>query len=261
MTEEGGGSIPDGSATAEAEAVPLRPLAAPRHASKARALANLAAGMSALTIVMLALGFAVTKLDVTDGLRAWDETAALWWVEQRTPSLDALTHLGSMLSDTGTAIAVTVAACVTLRLWLGRWYESCVLVVAIGGELLYFLVLTAVVGRPRPDVVRLDSAPPTSSFPSGHTGAAVALYGFLAYLIWRYARSRLVATIAIAVLVTIPLVVATSRTYRGMHFETDVIAGAMGGLLWLIVVILVLMPRRERAPLATSCDSREGVSA
>ena len=261
MKESGEGSIPAGSVTAGAELVAPWPPEVPEHGSNARTLGLLAAGMIALTIVMLGLGFALTKLDATEGLRAWDNNAARWWVEQRTPSLDSLTHVGSMLSDTITAIAVTVVAFFVLRLWLGRWYESWVLVVAIGGELLYFLVLTAVVGRARPNVVRLDAAPPTSSFPSGHTGAAVALYGLLAYLIWRYARARRVAAPAVALLLTIPLIVATSRTYRGMHFETDVISGALGGLLWLIVVIVVLMPSHTSAPLESSRDSREGVPA
>jgi undecaprenyl-diphosphatase len=46
-----------------------------------------------------------------------------------------------------------------------------VLVVAMVGEVTIFLTITAIVSRPRPDVARLDGAPPTSSFPSGHTFA------------------------------------------------------------------------------------------
>lgn len=93
-----------------------------------------------------------------------------------------MTHLGTMTADTIVALAVTAVAVVGLRLWLGRWRESLV-VVAIVGELLIFLVITATVHRERPPVPQLDQAPPTSSFPSGHTGAAVALYGCLAVIL------------------------------------------------------------------------------
>ena len=97
---------------------------------------------------------------------------------------------GSGSANTQTAIAVAAVAFLLLRWWLGRWYESWVVVAAIVGELVVFLAVTAAVHRARPAVQRLDVAPPTSSFPSGHTGAAVALYGCLAYLVLRYARRR-----------------------------------------------------------------------
>ena len=73
----------------------------------------------------------------------------------------------------GGGLVLTVA----LRLWLGRWRESWTLPTPLVGELLAFLVVTAVVNRPRPGVPHLDAAAPTSSFPSGHTAPAVALYG------------------------------------------------------------------------------------
>ena len=210
-----------------------------------RELGRLALGMLAVTIVMLAIGFAITRLGILSGLRAWDVSVANWWVEQRTPTLDTVSHYATMMSDTLTAIVVTVVAVVALRLWLGRWTESLILVAAIGGELLYFLILTTAVGRPRPDVPRLDEAPPTSSFPSGHTGAAVALYVCLAVIIWTRVGQRALAVPVAVVLCVIPVAVGVSRMYRGMHYATDVVSGALGGLIWLLVVLAVLWPRTE----------------
>ena len=46
----------------------------------------------------------------------------------------------------------------------------------------------------------------------------------------------------------VPVAVGVSRLYRGMHFPTDVVAGAIGGGLWLLVVLLTLMPRHDRRP-------------
>ena len=172
-------------------------------------------------------------------------SVATWWVEQRTPTLDTVSHYATMMSDTLTAIVVTVVAVVALRLWLGRWTESLILVAAIGGELLYFLILTTAVGRPRPDVPRLDEAPPTSSFPSGHTGAAVALYVCLAVIIWTRVAQRALAVPVAVVLCVIPVAVGVSRMYRGMHYATDVVSGALGGLIWLLVVLAVLWPQGE----------------
>jgi membrane-associated phospholipid phosphatase len=51
----------------------------------------------------------------------------------------------------------------------------------------------------------------------------------------------------------IPLAVALSRLYRGMHFPTDVLAGAAAGGAWLtLVVILVLAPPRAALPLLST---------
>ncbi len=221
-------------------------------------LKRLALGMLVVTLVMLAIGFAITRLSIFAGLRAWDASVANWWVEQRTPTLDTVSHYATMMSDTQTAIAVTAIAFVLLRVVLGRWTESLVLLAAIGGELLYFLVLTTAVGRPRPDVPRLDEAPPTSSFPSGHTGAAVALYVCLAFIIWQRVAQKALAVPVAVVLCLIPVAVGLSRMYRGMHFFTDVVSGALGGLLWLLVVLAVLWPREEEkepAPVEATADA------
>jgi membrane-associated phospholipid phosphatase len=105
--------------------------------------------------------------------------------------------------------------------------------------------VTATVHRPRPPVVRLDVAPPTSSYPSGHTAAAVALYGCIAILVfWIYSR-RPATRVAVVVLCCIPVVVGMSRLYRGMHYPSDVLAGALTGGLWLLLVITTLLPRQD----------------
>jgi undecaprenyl-diphosphatase len=101
------------------------------------------------------------------------------------------------------------------------------------------------VHRPRPDVVQLDAAPPTSSFPSGHTAAAIALYGCLAILLLVIFARRPAAQVAAFLLFAVPVVVGLSRLYRGMHYPTDVIIGALGGGLWLLVVITTLLPARR----------------
>ncbi|HSN11076.1 MAG TPA: phosphatase PAP2 family protein, partial [Propionibacteriaceae bacterium] len=159
------------------------------------------------------------------------------------PTLDAMTHVGSYLAETVTCLVLLVVLTVALRLWLGRWRESWALVAALVGELLVFLAVTAVVNRPRPVVPHLDAAPPTSSFPSGHTGAAVALYGCLAVMALRQLRPRWFAVMVGALLCLVPVAVGVSRLYRGMHHPTDVVFGALGAGLWLAVVLSTLLPR------------------
>ena len=148
----------------------------------------LVAGGAALFLVLACAGWLLTKVFTPSALTDWDQSVSEWFAARRTPTLDALTWWGSHLSETVTCIAVAIIAVVVLRAWSGRWREPAVVLVAILGELFVFLLVTAVVNRPRPDVPHLDAAPPTSSFPSGHTAAAVALYGAIAFVLWRRPR-------------------------------------------------------------------------
>ncbi len=91
-----------------------------------------------------------------------------------------------------------------------------------------------IVGRDRPNVDHLEDAPPTSSFPSGHTGASVAFYLSLALLVQRISTTwlRVLLTVVCA---AVPLLVAVARLYMGMHHLSDVAVGALNGAVcvWL----------------------------
>ncbi|HEX5333516.1 MAG TPA: phosphatase PAP2 family protein [Cellulomonas sp.] len=216
----------------------------PRDRSSGKAVAlRLAGGAVGIWAVIALIGLLITHVISPDGPPSWDARTIDWLVAHRTPTMNTATHIGSSISDTYTAIAVTVVVVLLLRWRLGRWFESWIVVAAIAGELLVFVAITATVHRARPAVERLDPAPPTSSFPSGHTAAAIALYGCVAILLlvlWPGVASRLAGCVLFAV----PFVVGFSRLYRGMHFPSDVLFGAIGGALWLAVVITTLLPLR-----------------
>jgi membrane-associated phospholipid phosphatase len=206
---------------------------------------RLAGGVVVLWGLLSLLGLLLTHLLRPGAVHSADRGVDVWFAAHRTHALNTATLIGTSLAQTYTVIAVTVVVVLLLRWRLGRWYESWILIAAMAGELLIFLSVTEIVHRPRPHVHRLDMAPPTSSFPSGHTAAAVALYGGLTILmLWIYGR-RPATRIAAVVLCCIPVIVGLSRLYRGEHYPTDVLAGALLGGLWLLVVFTTLLPRRD----------------
>ena len=215
-----------------------------RAAGARHAVPRLLGGAVAVYAFLAGSGLLLTRAFPDGPLLRADRAVSQWWFEHRTPTLNQLSHLGSSLSDTVTAIAVTVALVLGLRLWLHRWRESVAILVSIVGELLIFVLVTATVHRQRPTVAHLDPAPPTSSFPSGHTGAAMALYVGLAVILVALARQsgRWALSIPVSVLLcAVPVAVALSRMYRGMHFLTDVLAGALAGGLWMAIVMVTLL--------------------
>jgi len=203
-------------------------------------------GAMVLGAVLVGIGLVLTHLG------SWSRTDGgpdRWFAGHRSTGWNDATAVGSNLAQTQTAVAVAFVAFFALRLWLGRWYESLVLVLALGGEVVIFLAVAAIVHRPRPPVARLDAAPPTSSFPSGHTAAAVVVYGFLAFVLWRYLVNRWLAAVLCTVLLAVPFAVGLSRLYRGAHYPSDVVAGAILGAVWLTFVIVTMFPDRSNPPL------------
>jgi len=203
---------------------------------------RLVAGGLVIYLALIAVGLTLTHASWAHGIVVQEQRISRWFAAHRTPTLDTLTHIGTLLAETYTVIALCLVLFFVFRRWLGRWRESIGLAVAILGELFIFLLVTNTVHRPRPPVPRLDPAPPTSSFPSGHTAAAVALYGCIAVIVLRQMVNRRLAVVIAVLCWCVPPIVAVSRVYRGMHYPTDVFFGALGGGLWLLVAVIVVLP-------------------
>jgi undecaprenyl-diphosphatase len=224
---------------------------------------RLLGGGVALYALLAVTGLILTGPLAGSALVRGDHRVSRWFLEHRTGALNAATHAGTMLSDTTTAIVLTAVLVVAFRAGLRRWREALTVLTAISGELFIFLLVTATVHRPRPDVIRLDAAPPTSSFPSGHTGAAVALYVTLAVVLWRLARTArralAVAARVVAVLAcVVPEIVGVSRVYRGMHYPSDVVTGALAGGLWTLLVLATLLWQTGRPTPPNASRQRRG---
>jgi undecaprenyl-diphosphatase len=109
----------------------------------------------------------------------------------------------------------------------------------IGGALVLNELFKTYFHRARPNVPWSIGDEHTFSFPSGHSLFSSVLYGLIAYLVLArhtpLPRRALAAILAIAMALAIGL----SRIYLGMHFPTDVLAGYITGVCWLITTILI----------------------
>jgi undecaprenyl-diphosphatase len=193
-------------------------------------------------VVMTALvaGLGLLLVHELGGIRSFDDEVARWLARHRTSTWDDLTEVGSFIADSLVKIPATVLLC-ALFTWLWRrWTEPALLAGALVLEASIFVLAAFIVDRPRPPIAHLDPIPPTGSFPSGHSGAAVAFYGAIAIIVCWHTRNRLARTIAIGAAFVVPLIVGTSRMYRGMHHLSDVVVGLVIGLVSLWVTWLVV---------------------
>jgi len=147
----------------------------------------------------------------------------------RTPWWDTLTMVWSQVGNTEIVLGVCVLM-VALIWWRTRqWWVAVLPAIAVAVQASVFVLASAVSGRARPDVAHLDTAPPTSSYPSGHVGASTALYFTLAAVAQRIQNASLRRIVTLGCLV-LPFLVAYARLYRGMHHLSDVIVGFLNGL-------------------------------
>jgi membrane-associated phospholipid phosphatase len=193
-----------------------------------------------LLVVLVGAGWLLSKVVHDDGLGRADSGLSRWMAGRRSGDLNDVTAVTSAIGGTLTITIMAVLTVAVAALAWRRWREPMLVAVAVAGEVGIFLVVTLLVDRERPPVQHLDEAPPTSSFPSGHTAATVALWGALAVLASERARSALVRGLFLTLAVVLPLLVASSRMYRGMHFLTDVLGGLLLGGVWLLATVVAI---------------------
>lgn len=212
-----------------------------------------AAGWFVLSFVMLTGVFTGIGKLITGPLHGTfaqhdDESLAIWWVRQRTPSRDTWSLIGSQLAETMPKILVTTLVAVILLFVWHRWLEPLMLVLALILEASVFIVSTNLVGRPRPPVEQLERSPVGSSFPSGHVAAATT-YGAAVVVVAWHTRKLWAPWVAGLLTALVVAAVGCARMYRGMHFLSDAIGGVLLGLAAVLVTkaILSRTPRGREA--------------
>jgi undecaprenyl-diphosphatase len=191
-----------------------------------------------LLVTPIAVAFGLVLVHVLDdtafGRR--DLRVSQWFADRRTPRLEDLAQVGAGIADTLTVIPVCAVLVVAFVIAWRRWREPAMVVLPVIFEKAVFLPATIIAQRDRPPVGQLDGNPPSTSYFSGHTAAAVALYfGVFVVVTW-HVRSRGWRALA-AVLATLAvLVVGASRLLLGMHYLSDVLVGIVIGSIGVLVV-------------------------
>ncbi|MBD9396289.1 bifunctional DedA family/phosphatase PAP2 family protein [Pseudomonas sp. PDM11] len=195
----------------------------------------IAAGLGSVLLIALFIGW--------PHLIALDQGLMKLIQEERNPRFDHIAVLITHFGDFGVQFAVAALLCILLllnRQWQALLFAGgAMLSTALGNRLFKGLF-----ERARPDV--LLEPLHTYSFPSGHSSAAFAFFLSVAILAGRGQPARLRLTwILLACLPA--LFIALSRVYLGVHWPSDIIAGALLASS-LCALSLALMQRYASLP-------------
>ena len=193
--------------------------------------------------LLLGLGLLVTRVLTHTWVHRDEFAFEQDVVIHRTPFWNSVTSFGTVLGGTEIVLAMTALGCLVLALRGHGPRLPAFLAVAVAGETVLFVLASIAIDRLRPGIPHLDGAPPTSSVPSGHTAATVALWCGLALGLARTHPGHRLRVLSWVLAVTLPGFVLCSRLYRGMHWPTDVAASVVFTLLWLFLLRAILLPR------------------
>jgi membrane-associated phospholipid phosphatase len=115
--------------------------------------------------------------------------------------------------------------------------------VVIAGSGIMTIIVKYLVDRARPGAgiaLYIEKLP---SFPSAHAALILALFGFLIYCVWRFDFKIAIKIILSLIFFTIIILIGFSRLYLGVHFLSDIIAGYLTGLMWVLIGMYISRSR------------------
>ena len=147
-----------------------------------------------------------------------------------TPIVKAITQLGGAIFLIGLSI--------TLAIVIKNKKIGILIWVNIAISTLLNQILKFIIQRPRPTEFRIIDES-GYSFPSGHSMISATFYGFLIYLIYKNVKNKYLKYSLITMLVILILLIGTSRIYLGVHYTSDVLAGFLIAISYLIIFTTV----------------------
>ncbi|MTI20959.1 phosphatase PAP2 family protein, partial [Fulvivirga sp. RKSG066] len=201
-----------------------------------------------LIIAAILCGFSLNVfLEITWDLKAgeldnFDKDATAWIYAYRseslTPFVIAITEMGSQW-----AYLVVIPIIAYLLYRKGKsWRRTLQATLILISTFFLNLGIKYIISRPRPiEAERLVEVHDGSfSYPSGHSMSAIAFYGFIIYLTFKYVSNVYLKWALITLQTLLILGIGTSRVYLGVHFPSDVVAGFVAGIIWLLICIAAL---------------------
>ncbi len=180
----------------------------------------------------------LTETLKSDVLANYDQQITDYIISYRTPKLTNyfifVTHVGDIYGYLTVLIVSIVLSMLVFKHW--KYVVQIITVLLLSS--VSNLILKRFIDRARPGIEHLVSVE-TLSYPSGHAMSAMAFYGFVIYLFYRFKMNIFLKTGIMLLLFLLIVSIGISRIYLGVHFPSDIAGGFIAGFIWVIFCILM----------------------
>lgn len=170
--------------------------------------------------------------DVMDkDIMTFDETG--YSIVSKYLITDTLTPIAKIITFFGSAYWL-IGLSIFLLLIIKNKKIGISISINLGLAVLTNFLLKQILQRPRPIGHRIIDES-GYSLPSGHSMVSMAFYGFLIYLVYKRIENKHLKSFLIALLLVLIINIGISRIYLGVHYTSDVIAGFLVAISYLII--------------------------
>jgi undecaprenyl-diphosphatase len=194
----------------------------------------------ALVVVVGGINLFIELTDTlkTDILATYDTEITDYIISYRSPML---TSYFKFVTDVGDFYGYLIVLAIFLLISLvifKRWKLVVQAILVLALATVSNMMLKRFIDRARPGIEHLVSVE-TLSYPSGHAMSAMAFYGFLIFMVYKFKIHIVAKFVLITLLALLILSIGISRIYLGVHFPSDIAGGFIAGFIWVVFCILV----------------------
>lgn len=151
----------------------------------------------------------------------------------------ALTKLMLFITNLGAGYMLAIAVLIVIFfVWEKHKREALAFAIILVMGLGINVSLKQMIQRSRPTMSPLV-VEKSYSFPSGHAMNSSVFYLAISFYTYHFTRKKKLSLMATAVAIVLILLIGFSRVYLGVHYPSDVVAGYIVGVWWLITAILI----------------------
>ncbi|AST91942.1 phosphatase PAP2 family protein [Sutcliffiella cohnii] len=161
------------------------------------------------------------------------------------PNITSVMKFFSYIGDTIRVIIISIIILFVLYKVFHQRVELILYIIVLIGSTTINVLLKNFFHRERPNFYRM-LIEEGYSFPSGHSMAALSLYGIISFLLWRHIPKHSGRILLVCISAFFILIIGVSRIYLGVHFPSDIMGAYLVSGSWLTFTIWGFINVKER---------------
>ena len=195
---------------------------------------SLLVALFACAVIVVAFGLLAREVFSTARTGPLDREITISIRAIHAPPLDRAARVLTFFGGHLFLLPATLLVALGLRS-RGHWISALLFSGSVVGGFALNSLLKVTFHRARPDLWQALVAEHTYSFPSGHAAMSTVFFGGLAAVALHLSKRPVVRVTALVLAAVAAVTISATRVYLGAHWTTDVVAGMMVGLFWVIV--------------------------